>query len=65
MLTDIEIAQGAKLEPIAKIAEKIGLLPHEYEPYGHYKAKITDEFLDRMSKKREYKFISNKYGKCT
>ena len=57
MLTDIEIAQGAKLEPIAKIAEKIGLLPHEYEPYGHYKAKITDEFLDRMSNKKDGKLI--------
>ena len=57
MLTDIEIAQGAKLEPIAKIAEKIGLLPHEYEPYGHYKAKITDEFLDRMADKPNGKLI--------
>ncbi len=57
MLTDIEIAQSAKLEPIAKIAQKIGLLPHEYEPYGHYKAKITDEFLDRMADKKDGKLI--------
>ena len=57
MLTDIEIAQSAKLEPIAKIAEKIGLLPEEYEPYGHYKAKITDEFLNRMADKPDGNLI--------
>ncbi len=57
MLTDIEIAQGAKLSHISKIAEQIGLLPEEYEPYGHYKAKITDKFLDRMSTKEDGKLI--------
>ena len=57
MLTDIEIAQGAKLEPISKIAEKIGLLEEEYEPYGRYKAKITDEFLARMADKPDGKLI--------
>ncbi len=57
MLSDIEIAQGAKLEHISKIAEKIGLLPEEYEPYGHYKAKITDKFLDRMASKEDGKLI--------
>ncbi|MBO5287061.1 MAG: formate--tetrahydrofolate ligase [Clostridia bacterium] len=57
MLTDIEIAQGAKLKPISEIANQIGLLPEEYEPYGHYKAKITDNFLDRMSKKENGKLI--------
>ena len=51
MLSDIEIAQGAKLSHISEIAAKIGLLPEEYEPYGHYKAKITDKFLDRMASK--------------
>ena len=57
MLTDIEIAQSAKLEPISKIAEKIGLLEEEYEPYGKYKAKITDEFLTRMADKPDGKLI--------
>ena len=57
MLTDIEIAQGAKLEPISKIAEKIGLLEEEYEPYGRYKAKITDEFFTRMADKPDGKLI--------
>ena len=53
MLTDIEIAQSAKLSHISEIAEKIGLLPDEYEQYGHYKAKITDKFLDRMADKED------------
>jgi len=57
MLTDIEIAQGATLEPISKIAEKIGLREEEYEPYGRYKAKITDEFLNRMKDKKDGKLI--------
>ncbi len=57
MLSDIEIAQSAKLSHISEIAEKIGLLPEEYEPYGHYKAKITDKFLDRMASKEDGKLI--------
>ncbi|MBQ7225120.1 MAG: formate--tetrahydrofolate ligase [Clostridia bacterium] len=57
MLSDIEIAQGAKLKRINEIADQIGLLPEEYEPYGHYKAKITDEFLNRMADKPNGKLI--------
>ncbi|MBO5380340.1 MAG: formate--tetrahydrofolate ligase [Clostridia bacterium] len=57
MLSDIEIAQSAKLSHISEIAAKIGLLPEEYEPYGHYKAKITDKFLDRMASKEDGKLI--------
>ena len=40
MLTDIEIAQGAKLLPIADIASKLGIEPDELELYGKYKAKL-------------------------
>ncbi len=57
MLTDIEIAQSAKLLPISEIAKKIGLLEEEYEPYGRYKAKITDDFIKRMENKPEGKLI--------
>ncbi|MBR7101112.1 MAG: formate--tetrahydrofolate ligase [Clostridia bacterium] len=57
MLSDIEIAQGAKLLPISEIAKKIGLLEEEYEPYGRYKAKITDDFIKRMENKPEGKLI--------
>ncbi len=57
MLSDIEIAQGATLKRIDEIANQIGLLPEEYEPYGHYKAKITDAFLNRMADKPNGKLI--------
>ena len=57
MLSDIEIAQSAKLLPIKDIAEKIGLLEEEYEPYGRYKAKITDDFTKRMESKPNGKLI--------
>ena len=57
MLSDIEIAQGAKLKRINEIADQIGLLPEEYEPYGHYKAKITDAFLNRMADKPNGKLV--------
>ena len=43
MLTDIEIAQSAKLRPIAEIARTIGLEEEDIEPYGRYKAKVHAE----------------------
>ncbi len=40
MLSDIEIAQSSKMEPIGEIAKKLGI-PEEYLiPYGHTKAKV-------------------------
>ncbi|MCL1902907.1 MAG: formate--tetrahydrofolate ligase [Oscillospiraceae bacterium] len=41
MLKDIEIATSAKLKPITEIAESLGIVEDEFEPYGRYKAKIT------------------------
>ncbi|MEJ6650268.1 MAG: formate--tetrahydrofolate ligase, partial [Burkholderiales bacterium] len=42
MLTDIEIAQQAKLKRIAEIAtQRLGIPEEHVEPYGHYKAKLT------------------------
>lgn len=40
MSSDIEISQATPLEPIEKIAAKLGLTPEQIEPYGHTKAKI-------------------------
>ncbi|MFC6289273.1 formate--tetrahydrofolate ligase [Levilactobacillus angrenensis] len=40
MSSDIEISQATPLEPIEKIAAKVGLTPEQIEPYGHTKAKI-------------------------
>lgn len=41
MKTDIQIAQEAVLFPIAKIAEQLHIADKDWEPYGHYKAKIN------------------------
>ena len=43
MLSDLEIAQRAKIEPIVKIGNKIGLGEDDLELYGKYKAKISNE----------------------
>lgn len=57
MLTDIEIAQQAKMKKITEIAESIGISENELEPYGHYKAKISDSVLKRMADKEDGKLI--------
>ncbi len=55
--TDIEIAQAAKLEPIASIAEKVGILEDELELYGKYKAKVSLDAIDRLKGRPTGKFI--------
>ena len=53
MKTDIEIAQSAVMQPIEKIAAKLGL--NEIEPYGKYKAKINLSVMN--AKKKDGKLI--------
>jgi len=57
MLSDIEIAQAAKLKPIFDIAESVGLTQQDLEPYGWYKAKIHLDVLDRFKDKPNAKYI--------
>ena len=57
MLSDIEIAQKNVMEPISKIADKVGILPEELEQYGHYKAKISLDVLKRLEKKPDGKLV--------
>ena len=57
MLTDIEIAQQAKMLKITEIAEKVGITEDELEPYGHYKAKISQACINRMKDKPDGKLI--------
>ena len=57
MKTDIEIAQSAKLEKIYEIGKKIGISEDELEPYGHYKAKISDDVFNKHSKDKDGKLI--------
>ena len=56
-MTDIEIAQNAKLKKIGEIAESIGLTEDDYEPYGKYKAKVSLDVLKRNAEKKDGKLI--------
>lgn len=57
MLTDIEIAQQAKMEPIGKVAEKIGIKEEELEFYGKYKAKLSDSVWERVKDNPDGKLV--------
>ena len=57
MLSDIEIAQNAKMKDITEIAQNLGILPSELEPYVHYKAKINDSVFDRLHEKKDGKLV--------
>ncbi|MRH44328.1 formate--tetrahydrofolate ligase [Aquibacillus halophilus] len=55
--TDIEIANQAKMKPISEIAGMLDLHEDEWEPYGHYKAKLSLDVLDRLDSKPDGKVI--------
>lgn len=57
MLTDIEIAQQAKMEPIASIAEQIGLKEDDLELYGKYKAKLSSDVWEKVKDKKDGKLV--------
>lgn len=57
MKSDIEIAQEAVMEPITQVAERIGIKADELELYGKYKAKISDEYMDRIKDNPNGKLI--------
>ena len=57
MKTDIEIAQEAEMEPIGKVAERIGISSDDLEFYGKYKAKLSDEYLESLKEKKDGKLI--------
>ena len=57
MKSDIEIAQSAKMLPILKVAEKMGLTEDDIDLYGKYKSKISLEVLKRNENKKDGKLI--------
>lgn len=57
MLSDIEIAQQAELRPISEIAENLGIMESELEPYGRYKAKLNESLFKRLENKENGKLI--------
>ncbi|MBU0631760.1 formate--tetrahydrofolate ligase [bacterium] len=51
-MSDIEIAQKAKMKPIIDLAkESYGIPPADLDPYGHYKAKLSLQYIDNLSHK--------------
>ena len=57
MKTDIEIAQEAKMEYIAKVAETLGITEDDLELYGKYKAKLSDELMERVKDNPDGKLV--------
>ncbi len=57
MKTDIEIAQEAKLDHIVDVAGKIGIEADDLELYGKYKAKISDDYMERIQSNPDGKLI--------
>ena len=57
MLTDIEIAQNAKIKPILPVAKKTGLKVSEIEFHGSYKAKVNISALRRLENKPDGKLV--------
>src|ERR1700754_3361381 len=57
MKSSLEIAQDHQLIPIETIAERIGLLPDEVEPYGRYKAKVALSVLERLKDRPDGKIV--------
>lgn len=57
MLTDVQIAQQASMDPIVDIAAQIGLSEDDLELYGKYKAKISLSTIERLSKEKDGKLV--------
>ncbi|MCD7727548.1 MAG: formate--tetrahydrofolate ligase [Ruminococcus sp.] len=57
MLTDIEIAQNAKMLKITEVAKNLGIGEEDIEPYGHYKAKLSENLFKKTADKPDGKLI--------
>lgn len=57
MLSDIEIAHGAKMKPIAEIAEGLGIDNEDIEPYGRFKAKLSEDLYKKLNDKENGRLI--------
>ncbi|WP_018410279.1 formate--tetrahydrofolate ligase [Methyloversatilis thermotolerans] len=57
MASDIEIAQQAKMQRISEVVAKLGIPEDAIEPYGHYKAKVSLEYLNSLKDRPDGKLI--------
>src|SRR5690606_20697291 len=57
-MSDIEIAQKAKMRPIIDLAkDRLGIAPEHLDPYGHYKAKLSLDYIDSLKDRPNGKLI--------
>jgi len=56
-LSDIEIAQQGKMKRVNEVAAKLGIPEDQLEPYGHYKAKLSLEYIDSLKNRKNGKLI--------
>lgn len=57
MLSDIQIAQQAKMLPIVQVAEKLSIAQESIDQYGRYKAKLSLELIDSLKDKKDGNLI--------
>ncbi len=57
MKTDIQIAREAKMQPIKEVAASLGIGEDDIEPYGKYKAKISNDYINRVAQNQNGKLI--------
>jgi formate--tetrahydrofolate ligase len=55
--SDIEIAREATTIPITEVAQKLGIAPESFKPFGHDKAKLTSEYINSLKDKPDGKLI--------
>jgi formate--tetrahydrofolate ligase len=56
-LSDIEIAQQAKMQRATELARKLGIPEDAIEPYGHYKAKVSLGYVDSLQGRKDGKLV--------
>ena len=55
--SDIEIARDAKMRPILEVGADLGIPTTSLDPYGHYKAKVSMDYVDSLSDRPDGKLI--------
>ncbi|ORY68805.1 C-1-tetrahydrofolate synthase [Pseudomassariella vexata] len=55
--TDIEVSRAQAPKQITRVAEEVGVYPHELEPYGSYKAKVDLSLLKRLEHRRNGRYV--------
>ena len=57
MLSDIEIAQQTKMNPIGEVAASLAIADEDIECYGHYKAKLSESLFQKLADKPDSKLV--------